>query len=94
MISDLKVSLSSKGSILNVADLILCKIEVSKVCEAVHGSKEDSLKFVLIQPQVVNLGGKTKQMTLSNTINHLSAMEKNLCSLPKIAAKSIFHLQT
>lgn len=50
--------MSSKGPILDVADLILGKVEVSEVCEAIHGSKGHSLKLVLIQSQVMNLRDK------------------------------------
>ena len=60
--ADLQVGLSSEGSILDVADLVLGEIEVSEVCEAVHGGKEHSLKFVLIQSQVVNLQETREQI--------------------------------
>lgn len=60
--ADLEVGLSSKGPILDVTDLVLCEIEVSKVCETEHGGKEHSLEFVLIQPQVVNLRGQEREL--------------------------------
>lgn len=53
--ANLEVGLSSKSPVLDVADLVLGKIEVSEIGEAKHGGKEHCLEFVLIQPQVMNL---------------------------------------
>lgn len=66
--ANLEVGLSSKGPVLDVADLILGKIEVSEICEAEHGGKQHCLKFVLIQPQVVNLRDTREQMVFRRCI--------------------------
>jgi len=60
---DLQVGLSSEGPVLDVADLVLGQIEVREVGEAVHGGEEHRLQFVLIQPQIVNLGEARERIT-------------------------------
>lgn len=64
--TNLEVGLSSKSPVLDVADLVLGKIEVSQICEAEHGGKEDCLEFVLIQPQVMNLRDTRKHVVPPN----------------------------
>lgn len=46
--------MSCKGSILDIADVILGEVEVSQVGEAVHGGEEHSFQLVLIESQVMD----------------------------------------
>lgn len=82
----LEVGLSSECPVLNVADLVLGKIEVSEICEAEHGGKEHCLEFVLIQPQVMNLRDKRGQMVFRRCVA-TSGHDRG-------GAKNIFYLQT
>lgn len=82
----LEVGLSSERPVLDVADLVLGKIEVSEICEAEHGGKEHRLEFVLIQPQVMNLRYKRGQMVFRRCIA-TSGHDRG-------GAKYIFYLQT
>lgn len=50
----LQISLSRKGSVLDIADFILGEVEVRQISEAVHRTEEHSFQLVLIQSQVMD----------------------------------------
>lgn len=83
---NLEVGLSSERPVLDVADLVLGKIEVSEICEAEHGGKEHRLEFVLIQPQVMNLRDKRGQMVFRRCVatsgqKHILPPNSEVCGL-------------